>query len=103
MKLKISKLKLVIITILIGLPSLSIAQRGGGMGLERGMFWGADLNRNGCLDRDEAKAVHNLGEDEIFERYDKDANNCISFTEFREFMQQAPWTKPFVPPGDQEY
>ena len=76
----------------------SLASFGGGMSLEDGMFWGADLNRNNCLDQEEAKAVHNLADDEIFNRYDKDGNGCINRTEFSEFMQQSPWTKPFVPP-----
>jgi len=92
---------LLFLAILFFLPSnLTASRGGGGMGLVDGTFWGADLNRNNCLDREEAKAVHNLAEDEIFNRYDKDGNGCINRVEFGEFMQQAPWTKQFIPPGE---
>lgn len=91
---------LIFLTVLFLLPSISTADRGGGLGFESGLFWSADLNRNECLDQDEAKAVFNLAEDEIFQRYDKDGNGCINRVEFSEFIQQSPWTKPFVPPGE---
>ena len=35
--------------------NLSASFRGGGRSLEGGMFWGADLNRNHCIDKEEAK------------------------------------------------
>ena len=101
--MKYANLMLILFIAIINTHVMASFLGGGVMSLEDGMFWGADLNRNECLDRDEAKAVHNLAEDEIFERYDKNANNCISRFEFMEFMQQSPWTKSFVPPGDQEY
>ena len=75
---------------------------GGGGGFEDGMFWGADLDRNARLDRDEAKAVFNLAEDEIFELYDKNRNGSINRVEFYEFIQQAPWTEKFVHPRDKQ-
>lgn len=88
---------LIIIVCLLLLPSVSSAF--GGYSFERGMFWGADLNRNNCLDRDEAKAIHNLAEKEIFDRFDQDGNGCISFTEFHDFMQKKPWIG-FVHPSE---
>ena len=55
-----------------------------------------DLNRNERLDRDEAKAVYNLAEDEIFTRYDEDGNGLINRPEFMEFIQQSLLTGKFV-------
>jgi len=75
------------------IPVVSIAgiRGGGGRSYEDGMFWGADLDRNERLDRDEAKAVYNLAEDEIFTRYDENGNGSINRPEFMEFIQQSPW------------
>ncbi len=86
---------------LVLLPLTSIAgMSGGGRSYEDGLFWGADLNRNERLDRDEAKAVYNLGEDEIFDRFDEDSNGLINRAEFREFIQLSPWTDSFVHPDE---
>lgn len=63
---------------------------GGGRSYEDGLFWGADLNRNERLDRDEAKNVYNLAEDGIFERFDEDSNGLINRAEFSEFIQLSP-------------
>ena len=83
-------------------PAAAIASMsggGGGMGLEAGLFWGADLDRNERLDAHEARAVYNLAEPEIFRRFDENANGSISRIEFSEFMQLAPWTDPFIHPA----
>ena len=73
--------------------SLSFSAYGfGGKGYVSGNFWAADLDRNEQLNRDEAKAVYNLAQDDIFNRYDKNNNERINFTEFSEFMQQSPWS-----------
>ncbi len=84
------------------LPAISIAgfSGGGGRGYEDGLFWGADLDRNERLDRDEAKSVYNLAEDNIFTRFDEDSNGTINRSEFREFLQLSPWTDKFVHPKD---
>ena len=88
---------------LVQISAESIAGRGGGgRSFEDGMFWGADLDRNARIDRDEAKAVKNLADDEIFERYDKNGNGSINRAEFYEFIQQAPWTDKFVHPSEEE-
>ncbi len=73
---------------------------GGGMGLEDGLFWGADLDRNERLDPNEAKLVHNLSDKAVFSRYDENGNGSISRVEFSEFMQQSPWTDRFIHPAD---
>jgi len=73
---------------------------GGGRGFEDGLFWGADLDRNERIDPEEAKAVFNLAEDEVFSRYDENRNGSINRVEFSEFFQQAPWTTKFVHPSD---
>jgi len=87
------KLIYIFITIMVYLPSLSPADvGGGGRTLEDGMFWGADLDRNERLDKEEAKAVHNLADETIFAEYDQDKNGSINRVEFYHFMQRAPWT-----------
>lgn len=87
------------------IPVISIAGfggSGGGRSYEDGLFWGADLDRNERIDRDEAKNVYNLAEDEIFTRYDENQNGTINRVEFLEFIQQSPWTDRFVHPEDKE-
>lgn len=94
-----TKIYVVIITLLL-LPTLAMAGRGGGgLSYEGGLFWYADLDRNQRLDRDEAKAVHNLADDEIFARYDENHNGTINRAEFREFLQQSPWVGENIHPG----
>ena len=97
------KIYAVIITLLL-IPPFAMASRGGGGGLsyEGQLFWGADLDRNFRLDRDEAKAIYNLSDDEIFTRYDKNNSGTINRAEFREFIQQSPWVKKFVHPKDEK-
>ena len=73
---------------------------GGGRSYEDGLFWSADLNRNERIDRDEAKAVYNLADDEIFARFDEDSNGLINRAEFSEFIQLSPWTDRFVHPKE---
>ena len=85
-----------ITVILILLPAISVQGFGGGKGYVSGNFWGADLDRNEQLSHGEAKAVYNLADKEVFDRYDQNGNGSINFTEFSEFMQQSPWIKKFV-------
>ena len=109
MRARVTLTQLIIMLVLI--PTVSIAWMGAGFGtgrsihggsFEDGMFWGADLDRNERLDRDEAMNVYNLANDEIFERYDKDKNGTINRIEFFEFIQQSPWTDKFIHPKDME-
>ena len=90
-----------ITVILILLPAISVQGFGGGKGYVSGNFWGADLDRNEQLSHGEAKAVYNLADKEVFDRYDQNGNGSINFTEFSEFMQQSPWVKKFVHPSVQ--
>ena len=90
-----------ITVILILLPAISVQGFGGGKGYVSGNFWGADLDRNEQLSHGEAKAVYNLADKEVFDRYDQNGNGSINFTEFSEFMQQSPWIKKFVHPSVQ--
>lgn len=90
-----------IIVIFIISPMASIASSyGGGRSFEGGMFFGADLNRDERLDNDEAKAIYNLAEEEIFARYDEDSSGYITRFEFSEYLQQKPWLGKFVHPKD---
>ena len=66
-----------ITVILILLPAISVQGFGGGKGYVSGFFWYADLDRNERLDRDEAKVVYNLADEEISERYDKNKNGGL--------------------------
>ena len=94
-------LNIMFAVVLMLLPLASIAGvAGGGRSFEDGLFWGADLDRNERLDRDEAKAVYNLSDDDIFARFDEDSNGLINRTEFSEFIQLSPWTDKFVPPSE---
>lgn len=94
-------MKYIIAAFIMLFPLTSIADvAGGGRSFEDGLFWGADLNRNERLDREEAKNVYNLAEDGIFERFDEDSNGSINRAEFSEFIQLSPWTDTFVHPKD---
>jgi len=94
-------MKYVFAAFIMLLPLTSFAGvAGGGRSYEDGLFWGADLNRNERLDRDETKNVYNLAEDGIFERFDEDSNGLINRAEFSEFIQLSPWTDTFVHPKD---
>ena len=91
----------VITILLVLLPLTSIAGvAGGGRSFEDGLFWSADLDRNERLDQDEAKNVYNLADDEIFARFDEDANGSINRAEFGEFIQLSPWTDKFIHPSE---
>jgi hypothetical protein len=92
---------LIAVILMILLPAVSVQGFGGGKGNVSGNFWGADLDRNEQLSIYEAKAVYNLADKEVFDRYDKNKNGSINFTEFGEFMQQSPWVKKFIHPGEQ--
>lgn len=94
-------INLLVLAMLIPLTAMASSWGGGGgKGYESGLFWGADLNRDERLDKNEAKGVYNLAEDEIFARYDEDQSGYITRLEFKEFIQQAPWVDRFVPPED---
>ncbi|MEJ2116340.1 MAG: hypothetical protein P8X88_10000 [Gammaproteobacteria bacterium] len=67
---------------MIVLPAMSALGFGGGKGNVSGNFWGADLDRNEQLNTDEAKAVYNLADKEVFDHYDKNKNGSINFTEY---------------------
>ncbi len=92
---------ILVLTIVIPMTSLASSYgSGGGRSFEGGLFFGADLNRDERLDKDESKAVYNLAEKEIFARYDEDKSGYITRFEFREFLQQKPWVDKFVHPKD---
>lgn len=91
---------ILIAVIMTGTSSASESWWGGGKGFESGLFFGADLNRDERLDIKEAKAVKNLGEEEVFARYDEDKSGYITRLEFKEYMQQSPWVDKFVHPKD---
>ncbi len=92
-------MKYLIAALILLMPLTTVLGIGGGRGFEDGLFFGADLDRNERLDRDEAKNVYNLSDNNVFDRFDEDANNLINRAEFREFLQLSPWTDTFVHPS----
>ena len=94
-------LSTLVVIVFMALPmSLLASSYGGGRSFEDGMFFGADLNRDERLDSDEAKAVFNLAEEEIFAKYDEDQSGFITRFEFSEYLQEKPWLEKFVHPKD---
>lgn len=61
---------------------------GGGMGYRDGMFWGNDLNRDEYLSISEAKGIYNLGNPEVFAKYDKDSDGLLIKFEFYDYLAE---------------
>lgn len=57
------------------------------LSLEKGMFWGADLNRDGRLSIEEAKSIYNLSDPEVFKKYDKNDDGYITVLEFYDYYR----------------
>ena len=93
------KFLIIVFILLIFVPVLAMARSGK---FESRLFWSVDLNKDGRISKEEAKALHNLADDEIFTRYDKDESGYITSLEFIEFMQQKPWVKKFQHPTEKE-
>ena len=55
--------------------------------LENGMFWGADVNRDGRLSIEEAKSIYNLSDPEVFEKYDLNGDGYITILEFYDYFR----------------
>jgi Ca2+-binding EF-hand superfamily protein len=55
--------------------------------LENGMFWGADVNRDGRLSIEEAKSIYNLSDPEVFTKYDKNGDGYITILEFYDYFR----------------
>ena len=72
----------------LSITSSSLYALGGGFSLEDGLFWGADLDRNEQLDRDEAKAIYNLGNAQVFSKYDTSGEGLITKLEFYDYLRR---------------
>ena len=57
------------------------------LSLEKGMFWGADVNRDGRLSIEEAETVYNLSNPEVFNKYDKNGDGYILIHEFYDYYR----------------
>ena len=81
--------RIVLFTLLsiVGLSGNVYACCGGGSSLEEGLFRSADLDRNEQLDRIEAKAVYNLSNPHVFNKYDESGEGVITRFEFIEYMR----------------
>ena len=97
---KIFIYKLIVLFVFCNSFVMASSFNGGGRGLESGLFFGADLNRDEGIRKDEARALYNLSEDDIFSRYDEDESGFITRLEFKEYFQQKPWLDKFIHPKD---
>ncbi len=61
---------------------------GGGMSYKDGLFWSVDLNRNEQLTLQEAKSVFQLGNEEVFKKYDQSGEGLISKFEFFNYLDR---------------
>ncbi len=61
---------------------------GGGMSYKDGLFWSLDLNRNEQLTLQEAKNVFQLGNEEVFKKYDQSGEGLISKFEFFRYLDR---------------
>ena len=69
------------------LPLTAFTLGGGGLSLVDGMFWNADINRNGFLSIDEAKVVYHLSDPIVFAKYDLNHDSRISQMEFQSYFR----------------
>lgn len=75
------------LTLLAGLLfSQSVFALGGGMSFKDGLFWSADLNRNEQLTIEESQVIYNLGDPEVFKKYDRSGEGLISKFEFFDYL-----------------
>ncbi len=76
-------IKIVTLILFALLPAIALTDMG------RQMFKSSDINNDGCIDREEAKAVPLLKDEETFNRFDINGNGCINSVEFRNFLQRS--------------
>ena len=84
---QMARIILTTVICIAGITTNAYACCGGGPSLEGGIFWSADLNGNDELDRVEAKAVFNLSDEQVFEKYDSSGEGVISRLEFIEYYR----------------
>ena len=74
--------------VMLSIFSTQAFSLGGGLDLKDGLFWSADLNRNEQLDIQEAKAIYNLGNENVFTKYDTSGEGVITKFEFYDYLNQ---------------
>ncbi|MDW3095608.1 MAG: EF-hand domain-containing protein [Gammaproteobacteria bacterium] len=82
--------------IIIGLSSVFATQAfsfGGGLSYKEALFWSGDKNRSGYLDIKEASSIHNLGNEKVFAKYDKNDDGAITTFEFNDYINQRSRTE----------
>ena len=78
----------IITAILLFYSQQLYALGGGGMGYRDGLFWGNDLNRDEYLSLEEAKGIYNLGNPEVFAKYDKNHDGLLIKFEFYDYLAE---------------
>ncbi len=79
----------ILLTTILAISYSSVTHAlGGGLSFHDGLFWGADLNRNEQLDQNEAKAIYNLGNDNVFKKYDTSGEGVIIMFEFYDYLNR---------------
>lgn len=66
---------------------------GGGLSYKEALFWSGDSNRSGYLDIKEAVSIHNLGNEKVFAKYDKNNDGAITAFEFNDYINQRSRTE----------
>lgn len=56
------------------------------MDYKDGLFWGSDLDRDERLDVDEAKSIFNLGNKQVYNKYDASSDGYITKLEFYNYI-----------------
>ncbi len=80
---------ILILLFVLGFSTKAFACCGGGLGLEDGLFWNTDLNRDQQITIDEAKRLgnYNLSSPEVFAKYDTSGEGVIIFPEFLHYLR----------------
>lgn len=80
---------LIVIALTFGLSSTSYACCGGGYSLEEGWFNQADISRNQQITLTEAKRLKNfnLGDPQVFAKYDQSGEGVITYLEFIDYLR----------------
>ena len=80
---------LLVTALALSYSSVTYACCGGGYSLEEGWFNQADISRNQQITPTEAKRLKNfnLGDPQVFAKYDKSGEGVITYLEFVEYVR----------------
>ena len=80
---------LLVTALALSYSSVTHARGGGGYSLEEGLFNQADISNNQQITLEEAKRLgnYNLGNPEVFSKYDKSGEGVITYFEFLDYFR----------------